>query len=120
MKNEKLTKIHFTAKDLGENVKDYSKRFVFYCPFSGKNTLEEGWEVDVEELVYFELSLVGEPTKMSEEIEALYEQFLDLEDEYDTFLDYLENKLKADDYCCFIVEHPDGVTGDSATLIYKI
>lgn len=111
--------IHFTAKDLGENI-PYTERYVWHCPYSGRNTLQDNWEQDVDELVFYEINLVGEPSKMSEEVETLYEAFLDNEEgEFDNFVEYLLTQLDSETHCCFVIEHPDGEAGDYATLIYK-
>ena len=111
--------INFTAKDLGETY-EYKERFVWHCPFSGRNTLQDNWEHDVDELVYYEINHVGEPSKMSEEIEALYEEFLDQEDNFDDFIDYISQHLDPEKFCCFIIQHPDDDPGDFATLIYQL
>jgi hypothetical protein len=119
MNKTSIKPIYFTAKDLGENT-PYVERYVWHCPYSGRNTLQDDWEQDIDELVFYEINLVGEPGKMSEEVETLYEDFLsNEEDEFDSFGEYLLANLDPETHCCFVIEHPDGEVGDYATLIYK-
>jgi hypothetical protein len=112
---KKLETIKITAKETEDGAE-------FYCPFSGKNTLEAEWEEnmhEVEELVYYDVNLADEPSKMSEEIQELYEDFIEKDGDKFDFLEHLEKKLNPNDYFSIIAYYPNGVQGDFVAMIYK-
>jgi hypothetical protein len=112
----------FTAVDLGEEI-DYAERFVLYCPYTGNNLLETGWEYPPE-LLYLENNLVGEPEFVSEEIEVIYQRYLDASDdeefEYSYFLDYLaDQESENSGMMKWDIVHPDGSFGDFISVVYR-
>ena len=107
---------------------EFSESFgqnVFFCPVSNANTYEWDGENDVypDELKYYYINLVGEPTYIHPDFENLYEEFCEsdeLADEFDSFEDYLVSKLSVNkNYYRIIVDDPEGVTGDFVTFIYE-
>ena len=56
---------------------------------------------------------------MSEEIQELYEDFIEKDGDKFDFLEHLKKKLNPDDYFSIIAYYPNGVQGDFAAMIYK-
>lgn len=114
--------LSFTAVDLGEEY-DYEERFVLYCPYTGNNLLEVGWEYPPE-LLYIENNMVGEPDYVSSEFDVLYQEFLlkskNEDSDYFHFLDYLSD-VKSEDSTLmqWVVVHPDGDFGDFVSVVYR-
>jgi hypothetical protein len=119
-----MLELRFSAVDLGEEYDDYAERFVLYCPFSGNNLMETGWDYP-EQLLYLENNLVGEPEYVSEQLMELYNHYLAVsEDEdcqYFDFLDYLDDKeSECSSMMRWYIYHPDGENSDYMTVIYRI
>ena len=118
-----MLELRFTAVDLGEEYEDYAERFVFYCPFSGINLMETGWDYP-EQLLYLENNLAGEPEYISEELEDIYSRYLNESEEDDfeylDFHDYLDDQESVSSSMMrWYIRHPDGEHSDFMIVIYK-
>jgi hypothetical protein len=106
---------------------EYSESFgqdVFFCPVSKANTYEWDGENDIypDELKYYFINLVGEPTYIHPDFENLYEVFCEsdeLVDEFESFEDFLISKLPNNNFYRLVVVDPDGTEGDFAIFIYE-
>jgi hypothetical protein len=104
------------SESLGNNV--------FFCPVSNENTYEwdEGYCDYPNELVYYEVNLVGEPSYIRPEFEELYGEYCDSEEltnDFECFDDYLISQLPNNNFYRLVVVDPDGTEGDFATFIYE-
>ena len=114
----------FIAVDLGEKINS-EERFALYCPYTGNNLFEMGWKYPPELLYINKNSQFGNAEFVSEELNELYQRFIDgriVKDfEYSNFLDYLvdqesENTLMMK----WDIVHPiEGVFGDFVSVVYR-
>jgi hypothetical protein len=114
----------FIAVDLGEKI-NYEERFALYCPYTGNNLLEMGWQYPSELLYINKNSKFGNAEFISEELKEIYQRFSEgfKEKDFDhsNFLDYLvdqesENTLMMK----WDIVHPvEGIFGDFVSVVYR-
>jgi hypothetical protein len=105
---------------------DNNGNAIYLCPYTGLNTFDWYSPDDdyPDELIYYFINFVGEPTFIHPDFQNLLNEFYEsdeLNEEFEDFEEYLIHHLPEENqYQLIYVEHPDGATGDFATLIYKV